>query len=119
MKNANSPVFVRRFRRLQRSRQNPRVPVRFKGEDPRHHSDLFTDENPKGTIHGLRFRSPKEAKQSVQRLRRLYKRKQITYAHMRQIGTTMEQRSRFHAHPTPNIRKAHRVWKLFNRSFQK
>ena len=29
------------------------------------HSDLYTDENPKGTIHGLKFATQKDAKASV------------------------------------------------------
>ena len=29
------------------------------------HSDLYTDENPKGTIHGLKFATVKDAENSV------------------------------------------------------
>jgi hypothetical protein len=38
---------------------------------------------------------------------------------MRQIGTTMEQRSKHHSYPNKNIREANKVWKKFNRSFKK
>lgn len=38
---------------------------------------------------------------------------------MRQIGVTMEQRSRFHSHPTKDIKEANKVWKKFNKSFKK
>ena len=38
---------------------------------------------------------------------------------MRQIGTTMEQRSKYHAHPNKDIREGNKVWKKFNRSFSK
>ena len=119
----NSKLFKSRLKRLKSSRKNknytPRVPRKYKGEAPEHHSDLFTDENPKGTVHGLRFKNGNEARQSVSRLRRLYKSKRISYAHMRQIGLTMEQRSRFHAHPTKGIKEGNKVWKKFNRSFPK
>ena len=116
----NSPLFRKRYRRLQsRTNKTPRVPRRYKGESPQHHSDLFTDENPRGTVHGLRFRNKKEAEDSVRRLKKLHRSGKITYAHLRQIGTTMEQRSRFHAYPSPGIRAGHRVWKRWNQSFPK
>ena len=116
----NSPLFRKRYRRLRsQTNKTPRVPRRYKGEPPQHHSDLFIDENPRGTVHGLRFRNKKEAEDSVRRLKKLHRSGKITYAHLRQIGTTMEQRSRFHAHPSPGIREGHRVWKRWNRSFSK
>ena len=61
----------------------------------------------------------KELVKSIKKLKSLYKRKKITYAHMRQIGTTMQQRSRYHSHPTKDIKEASKVWKRFNRSFKK
>ena len=33
------------------------------------HSDLYTDENPKGTIHGLKFATQKDAKASVNKIK--------------------------------------------------
>jgi len=116
----NSLLFKRRLKRLKKNKKyTPRVPRKYKGEKPEHHSDLFTDENPKDTVHGLRFRSRDESKKSIKRLKNLYKNKKITFAHMRQIGVTMEQRSRFHAHPTKGIKEGNKVWKEFNRSFPK
>lgn len=116
----NSPLFKKRLKRLSKHKSyTPRVPRKYRGEAPEHHSDLFTDENPKGTVHGLRFRNSKEARQSVTRLKKLYKSKKITYAHMRQIGLTMEQRSRHHAHPTKGIKEGNKVWEKFNSSFKK
>jgi hypothetical protein len=118
----NSKTFYRRRSYYARSRKNPRVPKRSKrkvykkSED---HSDLYTDENPKGTVKGMKFRSRKEATKSIKKLKSLYKRKRITYAHMRQIGTTMEQRSKYHAHPTKDIKEASKVWKKFNRSLSR
>ena len=32
------------------------------------HSDLYTDENPKGTIHGLKFATIKDAEKSVAKI---------------------------------------------------
>ena len=45
----------------------PRVP-RKKGQHrgSKSHSDLYTDENPKGTIKGLKFATVKDAEVSVQ-----------------------------------------------------
>lgn len=115
-----SSVFKKRLRALSKGKKyTPRVPRKFKGENPKHHSDLFTDENPKGTVHGLKFKNGQEARKSVSKLKRLYKSKKISFAHMRQIGVTMEQRSRFHAHPTKEIKQGNKVWKKFNRSFRK
>jgi hypothetical protein len=117
----NSPLFKKRLSHLKKKLKNrsytPRVPRKYKGEAPEHHSDLFTDENPKKTVHGLRFRSRKDARSSISKLKNLYKNKKITFAHMRQIGVTMEQRSRFHSHPTQGIKEGNKEWKKFNKSF--
>ena len=115
---SNSPTFYKRYKKLSKSRRSPRVPKKYKGENPRHHSDLYTDENPKKTVKGLMFKDKRSAEKSVKRLRSLYKSKKITFAHMRQIGITMEQRSRFHAHPTKGIKEGNKVWKKFNKSFK-
>ena len=44
------------FRERMKEESNPRIP-RKKGQpaNSKKHSDLYTDENPKGTIHGLGF----------------------------------------------------------------
>jgi len=115
----NTQTFKRRYLVLSKSRKNPRVPAKHKNEDPSRHSDLFVDENPAGTIHGLRFRNKTDAQASVARLKKLYRQKKVSFPHMRQIGVTMEQRSRFHAHPTPGIKEGNKVWRSFNRSFRK
>ena len=46
----------------------PRIP-RKKGQPAgsKKHSDLYTDENPKGTIHGLGFKDVKTAEASVKK----------------------------------------------------
>lgn len=116
----NSRTFYKRrsYYRKKTGKKNPRVPRRSykKSED---HSDLFTDENPKGTVKGMKFKNKKEAIKSIKKLKSLYKRKKISFAHMRQIGTTMEQRSRYHSHPTKDIKEASKAWKRFNKSFKK
>ena len=47
----------------------PRIP-RKKGQPAGSdkHSDLYTDENPKGTIHGLGFKDEKTARASVKKI---------------------------------------------------
>ncbi len=40
----NSPTFYKRSKSIGKGR---RVPKKFEGENPAHHSDLFTDENQK------------------------------------------------------------------------
>ena len=47
------------------SENNPRIP-RKAGQPAKSkkHSDLYTDEDPKGTIHGLKFATVEDAKAS-------------------------------------------------------
>ena len=108
----NSPLFKRRLNRLKKSRgrSTPRVPRKYKGEKPEHHSDLFTDENPKGTVHGLKIKNETKAKESVKQIKLLLKNKKITYAHGSQIVNTLIQRAKYHAHQTPDIKKGGKVW---------
>ena len=54
------------------------------------HSDLYTDENPKGTIHGLKFATVQDAKDSVKKIENSGK----THAHKIQAAIAMEQRAR-------------------------
>ena len=54
------------------------------------HSDLYTDENPKGTIHGLKFATQKDAKASVNKIKSSGK----SHAHKIQAAVAMEQRAR-------------------------
>ena len=53
------------------------------------HSDLYTDENPKGTIHGLGFKNPAKARQSVSKI----KNSSRSHAHKTQAAIAMEQRA--------------------------
>ena len=69
----------------------PRIP-RKKGQpaNSKKHSDLYTDENPKGTIQGLGFKDVETAKRSVAKI----KRSNRSHAHKTQAAIAMEQRAR-------------------------
>ena len=54
------------------------------------HSDLYTDENPKGTIKGLGFKDETSARKSVSKIRRSGR----THAHKTQAAIAMEQRAK-------------------------
>ena len=71
--------------------ESPRVP-RKKGQPAGSdkHSDLYTDENPKGTIHGLGFKDVETAKSSVKKIESSGK----SHAHKIQAAIAMEQRAR-------------------------
>ena len=51
---------------------------------------MYTDENPKGTIHGLKFATVDDAKASVAKIEKSGK----THAHKIQAAIAMEQRAR-------------------------
>ena len=70
---------------------NPRIP-RQKGQPAKSkkHSDLYTDEDPKGTIHGLGFKDVATAKASVAKIRKSSR----SHAHKIQAAIAMEQRAR-------------------------
>ena len=69
----------------------PRIP-RKKGQHrgSSSHSDLYTDENPKGTIKGLKFATTDDAKKSVSKIKGSGK----THAHKIQAAVAMEQRAK-------------------------
>jgi hypothetical protein len=54
------------------------------------HSDLYTDENPKGTITGLKFATPADAKASVAKIKKSGR----SHAHKIQAAIAMEQRAK-------------------------
>ena len=70
---------------------NPRIP-RKKGQPAKSkkHSDLYTDEDPKGTIHGLGFKDVATAEASVAKIKKANR----THAHKIQAAIAMEQRAR-------------------------
>ena len=71
--------------------EGKRIP-RKKGQPAgsKKHSDLYTDENPKGTIHGLKFATVADAKASVSKIRNSGK----SHAHKIQAAVAMEQRAK-------------------------
>ena len=66
----------------------PRKPGQKAGSDK--HSDLYTDENPKGTIHGLGITDGAKARQSVNKIKGSGK----THAHKMQAAIAMSQRAK-------------------------
>ena len=71
--------------------KNPRIarkPGQKAGSDK--HSDLYTDENPKGTIRGLKFVTAKDAEASVRKIKASGR----SHAHKTQAAIAMEQRAR-------------------------
>ena len=74
--------------REKRNSRIPRKPGQPAGSDK--HSDLYTDENPKGTIHGLKFATPADAKASVSKIKNSGRK----HAHKIQAAIAMEQRAK-------------------------
>ena len=77
--------------RKEQFNEAPRIP-RKKGQPAGSdkHSDLYTDENPRGTIHGLGFKDVETAKASVKKIEGSDR----THAHKIQAAIAMEQRAR-------------------------
>ena len=71
----------------QKNPRIPRKPGQKAGSDK--HSDLYTDENPKGTIHGLGF-VDRERLQSINKIKNSGK----THAHKMQAAIAMSQRAK-------------------------
>ena len=72
-------------------RTSRRIP-RKKGQPARSkkHSDLYTDEYPRGTIHGLKFATVKDAEASIRKIKKSGR----THAHKIQAAVAMEQRAK-------------------------
>ena len=70
---------------------SPRIP-RKPGQPAKSkkHSDLYTDENPKGTIKGLKFATVKDAQASVRKI----KASSRSHNHKTQAAIAMEQRAK-------------------------
>ena len=73
---------------LEDTKRIPRKPGQKAGSDK--HSDLYTDENPKGTIHGLGFTDGETARKSVSKIKGSGK----THAHKMQAAIAMSQRAK-------------------------
>ena len=91
----------------------PRKPGQKAGSDK--HSDLYTDENPKGTIHGLGFTDAETARTSVNKIKNSGK----THAHKIQAAIAMSQRAKVASERAkdPNKKKdlaaAHKIYQSF------
>jgi len=85
------PGTDKKYKKYQEEQSNPRIP-RKPGQpaNSKKHSDLYTDENPKGTIHGLGFKDVATAKASVSKIRNSSR----SHAHKIQAAVAMEQRAR-------------------------
>ena len=72
-------------------KKNARIP-RKKGQPAKSdkHSDLYTDEDPKGTIHGLGFKDVETAEASIKKIEKSGR----SHAHKIQAAIAMEQRAR-------------------------
>jgi len=79
------------------------------------HSDLYTDENPKGTIHGLGFTDAKTARTSINKIKGSGK----THAHKMQAAIAMSQRAKVASQRAKDPQKkkdlgaAHRIYQSF------
>ena len=79
------------------------------------HSDLYTDENPKGTIHGLGFTDGETAKKSVSKIKNSGK----THAHKMQAAIAMSQRAKVASERAKdpekkkNLGQAHKIYQSY------
>ena len=98
------------------AQKNPRIarkPGQKAGSDK--HSDLYTDENPKGTIHGLGFTDREKATQSINKIKNSGK----THAHKMQAAIAMSQRAKVASERAKDPEKkkdlasAHRVYQTY------
>ena len=98
------------------AQKNPRIarkPGQKAGSDK--HSDLYTDENPKDTIHGLGFTDREKATQSINKIKNSGK----THAHKMQAAIAMSQRAKVASERAKDPEKkkdlasAHRVYQQY------
>ena len=101
---------------LVHAEKNPRIPRKpgqKAGSDK--HSDLYTDENPKGTIHGLGFTDEKKARESINKIKKSGK----THAHKMQAAIAMSQRAKVASQRAKdpekkkNLGQAHKIYQNY------
>ena len=68
-KNYSTNECLRKKNGLELLDEAKRVPKTRKNQDPDTHSDLYTDEDPRGTIHGLGFKDVETAEASVRKIK--------------------------------------------------
>jgi len=96
--------------------KNPRIPQKpgQKNKSDKH-SDLYTDEDPKGTIHGLGFTDGAKARQSVNKIKSSGR----THAHKIQAAIAMSQRAKVASQRAKDPQKkkdlgqAHKVYQRY------
>ena len=92
-----------------------RIPKTKEGQDPDTHSDLYTDEDPKGTIHGLGFTNASRARESVKKIKNSGRK----HAHKIQAAIAMSQRAKVASQRAKDPKKkkslaaAHKVYQSF------
>ena len=92
---------------------NKRIP-RKEGQPAKSdkHSDLYTDEDPKGTIHGLGFKDAATANKGIAIINKAKR----THAHKVQATLVMQQRAKQAIKTTKdpekkaNLRDAYKIW---------
>ena len=97
--NKNDPKAKEKVDQIKQAAADAKMPIsegkripRKKGQKrkSKKHSDLYTDEDPKGTIHGLGFKDEAAARASVAKIRKSGR----SHAHKIQAAVAMEQRAR-------------------------
>lgn len=83
--------------------------------DSKKHSDLYTDENPKGTIHGLGFVDAETARESVKKIKNSGR----SHAHKIQAAIAMSQRAKVASQRAKDeetrkkLRAAHEIYQSY------
>lgn len=95
---------------IEAQKRIPRKPGQPAGSDK--HSDLYTDEDPKGTIKGLGFKDASTARQGVSKINKA----KTTHAHKVQATLVMKQRAKVAMERTKDpekkkkLKAAYQVW---------
>ena len=85
------------------------------------HSDLYTDEDPKGTIHGLGFKDAETARKGIDIIKKVDR----THAHKVQATLVMQQRAKVAIERTKdpekkkNLKAAYEIWTKFLEEMKK
>lgn len=85
------------------------------------HSDLYTDEDPEGTIHGLGFKDEETAKKSIEIIKKIDR----EHAHKVQAALVMQQRGKVAIERTKdpekkkNLKAANAIWADFLEEMKK
>ena len=99
--------------RKEDTKRIPRKPGQKAGSDK--HSDLYTDEDPKGTIHGLGFTDAETARKSVSKIKNSGR----SHAHKIQAAIAMSQRAKVASERAKDPKKkkdlgaAHKIYQSF------